>query len=178
GREVVIRPVREVADQARVSADQIASELTDEGGDRVIAIRLRVALAPAVQPVRGLDLHEQPVLAVAGIDEERGDGGELHAPLSPRAGAAGGRVYYSRGSRGSSRSRKASPIRLKASTASMIASPENVVIHGQHLMYCRPSLRMLPQLGVGGGIPRPRNDKLASVRMAVAMLSVATTTSA
>jgi hypothetical protein len=51
----------------------------------------------------------------------------------------------------------------------MMARPENVVIHGQHLMCWRPSLRMLPQLGVGGGIPNPRKDRLASVRMAVAM---------
>src|SRR5438552_3478668 len=76
---------------------------------------------------------------------------------------------YSPLRRGSSRSRRASPTRLNASTATMIASPENVVIHGQHLMYCRPSLRMFPQLGVGGGMPSPRNDRPASVRMAVAM---------
>jgi hypothetical protein len=50
----------------------------------------------------------------------------------------------------------------------MMASPENVVIQGQHLMYCRPSLRMFPQLGVGGGMPSPRKDRLASVRIAVA----------
>ena len=44
----------------------------------------------------------------------------------------------------------------------MMASPENVVIHGQHLMYWRPSLRMLPQLGVGGGMPSPEEmQKLA-----------------
>src|SRR5206468_9545557 len=76
---------------------------------------------------------------------------------------------YSPLRRGSSRSRRASPTRLNARTATMIASPENVVIHGQHLMYWRPSLRMFPQLGVGGGIPSPRNDRPASVRMAVAM---------
>jgi hypothetical protein len=51
----------------------------------------------------------------------------------------------------------------------MIASPENVVIHGQHLMYWRPSLRMLPHEDVGGGMPSPGNDRPASVRMAVAM---------
>src|SRR5436190_2994424 len=84
------------------------------------------------------------------------------------AGAGGG-DSYSPLSRGSSRSRSESPTRLKASTASMMASPEKVVIQGQHLMYCRPSLRMLPQLGVGGGIPSPRNDRPASVRMAVAI---------
>jgi len=36
-------------------------------------------------------------------------------------------------------------------------------------MYWRPSLRIFPQLGGGGGIPSPRNDRLTSVRMAVAM---------
>src|SRR5207249_4198654 len=80
-------------------------------------------------------------------------------------GPDGAARRYSPLRRGSSRSRKASPTRLNASTATMIASPENVVIHGQHLMYCRPSLRMLPQLGVGGGMPSPRNDRPASVRM-------------
>src|SRR5439155_25305867 len=87
GGEVVIRPVREVADVAGVTPDEIPRELSHERGDRVIAVRLRVALAPAVQAIRRLDLHEEPVLAVAGIDDERGDGGDLYARLSSRVRA-------------------------------------------------------------------------------------------
>src|SRR5262245_8276580 len=85
---------------------------------------------------------------------------------------SGGRYERQRQSpriRGSSRSLRASPTMLNARTAIMIARPENVVIHGQHLMYWRPSLRMLPHVGVGGGTPRPRNERPASVRIAVAM---------
>ena len=48
---------------------------------------------------------------------------------------------------------------LKASTASMIAMPEYVVIHGQHLMYGRPSSRIVPPLAVGGGTPEHSRDE-------------------
>src|SRR4030095_15249013 len=111
--------------------------------------------------------------------ENRQVPGTRDPAVDPRARRRDLRVAdYSPFRRGSSRSRRASPVRLKASTAAMMASPENVVSHGQHLMYWRASLRMLPQLGVGGGMPSPRKDRLASVRMAVAMYRVPTTTSA
>src|SRR5207253_2243601 len=80
-----------VADVAGVAADQIARELVHEGGDRVIAVGLGVALTPAVQAVGGLDLHEEPVLAVAGVDDERGDGGDLHARISSRGNVSAAR---------------------------------------------------------------------------------------
>ena len=83
GREVVIRPVGEVTDVAGVAAKQVASELRDVRHDRLVAIGLRVALAPAVQAVGGLDLHEEPVLPVARIHDERRDGGDLHGSMSP-----------------------------------------------------------------------------------------------
>src|SRR5439155_24894855 len=91
GREIVIGPVREVADVAGVAADQIARELVHEGGDRVIAVGLGVTLTPAVQAVGGLDLHEEPVLAVAGVDDERGDGRDLHARISSWGSVSAGR---------------------------------------------------------------------------------------
>src|SRR5262249_53480287 len=50
--------------------------------DRLVPVGLRVALAPAVQAVGGLDLHEQPVLAVAGIHQVGHDRRDLHARLA------------------------------------------------------------------------------------------------
>jgi hypothetical protein len=70
--------VREVADLAGVPTEEIAAQLLHVGDDRLIAIGLRVALAPAVQAVGGLDLHEEPVLAVARIDEIRRHPRDLH----------------------------------------------------------------------------------------------------
>jgi len=78
GREVVIGPVGEVADVAGVAAGQVAAELAHVGDDRLIAVGLGVAFAPAVQAVGGLDLDEEPVLAVPRIHDERRDAGDLH----------------------------------------------------------------------------------------------------
>src|SRR5206468_598255 len=80
--KVVIGPVREVADVAGVAADQISRELAHMSDDRVVAIGLRIAFTPAVEAVGRLDLHEEPVLAVARIDDERRDGRHLHEPIS------------------------------------------------------------------------------------------------
>src|SRR5439155_2581496 len=82
GCEVVVGPVREVADLAGVAADEIATELPHVRDDRLVAVGLGVALAPAVETVRGLDLDEEPVLPRAGIDDERRDGRHLHEPTS------------------------------------------------------------------------------------------------
>ncbi len=41
----------------------------------------------------------------------------------------------------------------------------------------RPSAMMLPQVGVSGGIPTPRNDRIASTRIAEATMYVACTIS-
>src|SRR5262249_44496263 len=46
------------------------------------AISLRIASTPSVYPGRGLQLHEEPVLAIARIDDERRDGRHLHEPIS------------------------------------------------------------------------------------------------
>jgi len=81
-REVVVCPVREVADLTGVAPDEIARELSYVGDDGLIAIGLGIALAPAVQTVGRLDLHEEPVLPVPRIDDERRDGCHLHEPIS------------------------------------------------------------------------------------------------
>ena len=41
----------------------------------------------------------------------------------------------------------------------------------------RPSAMMLPQVGVSGGMPTPRNDRIASIRMAEAAMKVPCTIS-
>jgi hypothetical protein len=41
----------------------------------------------------------------------------------------------------------------------------------------RPSAMMLPQVGVSGGIPMPRNDRIASIRIAEAQMKVPCTIS-
>jgi hypothetical protein len=58
--------------------------------------------------------------------------------------------------RGSSTSRRPSPSRLNASTAAMMAAPGKKLIQGAVVRKVRPSLIMVPQLGVGGWVPRPR----------------------
>ena len=42
----------------------------------------------------------------------------------------------------------------------------------------RPSAMMLPQVGVSGGMPMPRNDRIASSRIALAQMKVPCTISA
>src|SRR5215472_18503889 len=79
--------------------------------------------------------------------------------------------------RGSLRSRKPSPSRLKPSTVTMIASPGRVARCGESRMYDKPKASVAPQLGVGGGTPRPRKLSAASVVIAVPMPSVASTSS-
>src|SRR3982075_833534 len=79
--------------------------------------------------------------------------------------------------RGSAASRKPSPTKLNDKTASVIASPGNVAIHGATSTYCRPSARMLPQLGVGGSTPRPRKLNAASDVIAPGIVNDANTTS-
>lgn len=60
-------------------------------------------------------------------------------------------------------SRMASPARLKASTARVIAMPLNRACHGESVTNSRPLLSISPQDTPGG--PRPRNDRLASARI-------------
>src|SRR5947208_336098 len=76
-------------------------------------------------------------------------------------------------SRGSRRSRCASPRRLKPSTASMMATPGASTSQGAMVMYWRPRLSRLPQLGAGGCVPSPRKDSAASTRMTIDRLRLA-----
>ena len=59
----------------------------------------------------------------------------------------------------------------------VIATPGKIDSHGTVLIWSRASESMLPQLGKGGRMPRPRNDSAASERIAVPMPSVAITIS-
>src|SRR6202008_2284770 len=70
--------------------------------------------------------------------------------------------------RGSSASRAASPIRLTLRIAIDSNSPGQKVSDGLIWKKARPSAMMLPQVGVSGLMPAPRNDRIASVRMAEA----------
>src|SRR6195952_6162694 len=75
-----------------------------------------------------------------------------------------------------SRSRSPSPTRLMPSTSTNSVTPGVMITHGLKNMYSLASAIISPQLGNGGGTPRPRNDKAASSRIASAISSVATTT--
>src|SRR5690606_38006617 len=78
-------------------------------------------------------------------------------------------------SRGSSASRSPSPRRLKPRTTRKIAPPGKTDIHGACDMKFFAVFSIEPQEGLGGCWPRPRNDRLASAMMAVAMVIVACT---
>src|SRR5206468_2292506 len=78
GPEVVIGHVTEVRDVPGIAAHEVAAEGRDVADDGLIAIGLRVALAPAVKALVRLDLDEEPRLAAAGIDQMGCDGGDLH----------------------------------------------------------------------------------------------------
>ena len=53
-----------------------------------------------------------------------------------------------------------------------------VMTHGLKNMYSLPSAIMRPHDGAGGGMPSPRNESVASSRIACAISKVATTTRA
>ena len=77
-------------------------------------------------------------------------------------------VHMRRAMRGSSVSRKPSPTRLIASTVMASSRPGKKMIQGAIWKNVRPSAMTLPQLGISGGVPAPRNDRPASVRIAEA----------
>ena len=76
--EVVECHLREVLDVRGVAPDEVAPELVNMRGYLHIAVGLRVALAPAIDALVGLDLHEAEVLGFAGVDQESFDVGDLH----------------------------------------------------------------------------------------------------
>src|SRR5690606_27307215 len=78
----------------------------------------------------------------------------------------GAHVYSSLRRRGSSTSRRPSPTSCSDSTDSTMAMPGNTMIQSADPMYCWPALIMVPQVGISGDTPTPRNDSPASARMA------------
>jgi hypothetical protein len=59
----------------------------------------------------------------------------------------------------------------------MTAAPGKIAVQGASSMYLRPVPSIVPQDGSGGWTPRPRNDSVASARMAVDNASVVWTIS-
>src|SRR5262249_58776892 len=56
---------------------------------------------------------------------------------------------------------------LNPNTASEIATPGQIAIHGARNMYVRPEPDSIPpHAGYGGGTPNPRNESADSARMA------------
>src|SRR5207244_843951 len=76
---------------------------------------------------------------------------------------------------GSSTSLIPSPKRLKASVAAKMLSPGSSARYGACWMYDCASESIVPQDGVGGWTPSPRNESSASPRMAMGTLAVAWT---
>src|SRR6516165_500566 len=113
----------------------------------------------------------------------------LRAPVSSsskpskdgRSSGAVPRAAWERGhhdrprSRGSSRSRRPSPTRLKPTTVTRMARPGNVAIQGAVSINDRPVASIEPHSGVGGVAPRPRNDSPAVSTMVNPTVSVAKT---
>src|SRR5262252_9072592 len=88
---------------------------------------------------------------------------------SPARSCAGAEARYRRfRSRGSRLSRRPSPMMLTASTVAARKMLGNKMLCGNTRKSARPSAMMLPQVGVCGGIPTPRNDRIASITMAEA----------
>src|SRR5204863_3531491 len=80
--------------------------------------------------------------------------------------------------RGSRMSRRASPNRLVPNTARLIATPGKITSHGAVRTYsAADSDSMRPQDGYGSGMPRPRKEREASVRMVEPSCAVASTIS-
>src|SRR6185295_3152580 len=77
-------------------------------------------------------------------------------------------IYIRRAMRGSSESRSPSPTRLIASTAIASIRPGKKMIQGEIWKKARPSEITLPQLGISGGVPAPRKERPASMRIAEA----------
>src|SRR5205085_5796400 len=99
------------------------------------------------------------------------DGEEVGAQVADTeeiVGHAGSHIRRAR--RGSRRSRSPSPKRLTHSTTSASAAPGAKIVHGARLRNSRLCAIMLPQVGISGGVPAPRNDSPASIRIADAMM--------
>src|SRR6185437_12331713 len=78
-------------------------------------------------------------------------------------------------SRYAAASERASPNRVQHVTVAISASPGARAAHGAITIASRPSAIMLPQLGFGGWMPRPRNESPLSSKMALPTPSVMAT---
>src|SRR5881392_2374201 len=77
---------------------------------------------------------------------------------------------------GSRMSRSASPNRLVPNTAKLMATPGKITSHGAIRTYsAADSDSMRPHDGYGSGIPSPRNESEASVKIAEPSWAVAST---
>src|SRR4029079_3160549 len=77
--------------------------------------------------------------------------------------------------RGSSASRKPSPMKLMVSTVRKIAAPAKISQCGAMSIVSLASNSTRPQVGISGGKPNPRNDRVDSWMMAAATSMVAAT---
>ena len=108
-------------------------------------------LADQTQTLAGLQDEGNPVQN-ARRTARRGDGdGQV---LNREQGGHG--AYRARRRRGSSRSRKPSPRRLRPSTVRAMARPGKTASRGALNISVWASFSILPQLGRGGWVPRPR----------------------
>src|SRR6266850_4097893 len=71
---------------------------------------------------------------------------------------------------GSSVSRRPSPRMFTASTVAARKTPGKKTLCGYATNWTRPSAMMLPHVGMSGGKPTPRNERIASSRMAKAQM--------
>src|SRR5690606_9537482 len=79
--------------------------------------------------------------------------------------------------RGSRMSRSASPVRLKPKMPSMMVTAGKIISQGACCIRFLLSASITPSEGVGGWVPRPRNDRPASVSSAHASANVTCTAS-
>src|SRR5205085_5099399 len=79
--------------------------------------------------------------------------------------------HHNTAERGSVSSRSLSPIMLNASTVRNIAPAGKNAIDGAVSRLSRPSAIMPPQLGVGGGTPRPKKLNAPSMTIITATTS-------
>ena len=76
--KIVVGHVGKMLDVQGRTFDEIASELVHMCDDALIAISLRVTFSPAADTIAGVDFHKEPVFPRARIDQEGGDGGNVH----------------------------------------------------------------------------------------------------
>src|SRR6266511_3118637 len=165
----------------RLPADDLAWRLRNQPEKRHRADALaRARLTDDPERLARVDVVRD---AVHGLDDAV-VGRELNSEIPdrkhgiPHRPACGGRfrtdAHYARILRcvGSSASRRPSPMKLMQSTRIMIAIPGKTTSHQEVCISFCPSLMSVPSAGVGGLIPKPRNERAASIRIAPATVSV------